>query len=146
MKRLSFSLKVFITLFVLCIAGIVISTIAIDKEIDSYIEKMDTEVNITVINNTDDDVTIEQEDGNIIIKVNPEKEKSSQVTKSDENGKEEYGIVTSVVGLNVREQPTIDSKKIGTLEYGAKVKILEESGDWYRTESGFIFKEYVIKI
>lgn len=146
MKRLSFSLKVFITLFVLCIAGIVISTIAIDREIDSYIEKMNTEVNITVINNTDDDVTIEQEDGNIIIKVNPEKEKSSQVTKSDENGKEEYGIVTSVVGLNVRERPTIDSEKIGTFEYGAKVKILEESGDWYRTESGFIFKEYVIKI
>lgn len=146
MKRLSFSLKVFITLFVLCIAGIVISTIAIDKEIDSYIEKMNTEVNITVINNTDDNVTIEQEDGNIIIKVNPEKEKSSQVTKSDEDGKEEYGIVTSVVGLNVREQPTIDSEKIGALEYGAKVKILEESGDWYRTELGFIFKEYVIKI
>lgn len=146
MKRLSFSLKVFITLFVLCIAGIVISTIAIDKEIDSYIEKMNTEVNITVINNTDDDVTIEREDGNIIIKVNPEKEKSSQVTKSDEDGKEEYGIVTSVVGLNVREQPTIDSEKIGALEYGAKVKILEESGDWYRTELGFIFKEYVIKI
>ena len=108
--------------------------------------EMNTEVNITVINNTDDDVTIEQEDGNIIIKVNPEKEKSSQVTKSDEDGKEEYGIVTSVVGLNVREQPTIDSEKIGTLEYGAKIKILEESGDWYRTESGFIFKEYVIKI
>ena len=146
MKRLSFSLKVFITLFVLCIAGITVSTIAIDKEIDSYIEKMNTEVNITVINNTDDDVTIEQEDGNIIIKVNPEKEKSSQVIIPDESGKEVYGIVTSVVGLNVREQPTIDSEKIGVLEYGAEVKILEESDDWYRIESGYIFKEYVIKI
>lgn len=146
MKRLSFSLKVFITLFVLCIAGIIVSTIAIDKEIDSYIEKMNTEVNITVINNTDDDVTIEQADGNIIIKVNPEKEKSSQVIIPDESGKKIYGIVTSVVGLNVREQPTIDSEKIGVLEYGAEVEILEESDDWYRIESGYIFKDYVIKI
>ena len=146
MKRLSFSLKVFITLFVLCIAGIVVSTIAIDKEIDSYIEKLNTEVQITVINNTDNDVIIEQEDGNVIIKVNPEKEKSSQVSIPYESGKEVYGIVTSVVGLNIREQPTIDSEKIGVLEYGAEVKILEESDDWYRIESGYIFKEYVIKI
>ena len=99
MKRLSFSLKVFITLFVLCIAGIIVSTIAIDKEIDSYIEKLNTEVQITVINNTDNDVIIEQEDGNVIIKVNPEKEKSSQVSIPYESGKEVYGIVVKMLEL-----------------------------------------------
>jgi uncharacterized protein YgiM (DUF1202 family) len=146
MKKLSFGLKVFITLFVLCISGIVFSTIAIDKQIDSYIEEMKTEVKIEVVNNSDNEVMIVQEGNNIIVNINPKE--STPVTQEDNEEKaiEMYGIVTSEIGLNVREQPRLDSDKVGTLEYGAKVKILEEVGDWYKTDSGYIFKEYVIKI
>ena len=56
MKRMSFSLKLFITLFVLCIAGIVFSTIAIDQQIDSYIEELKIEVQ--VINNSNNEINL----------------------------------------------------------------------------------------
>ena len=146
MKQLSFSLKVFITLFVLCITGIVFSTIAIDKQIDSYIEEVKTEVNIEVINNSDNEVILVQEGEDITVIINSDEE-SEQVTKNDiEEEDDAYGMVTSTIGLNVREEPSLDSEKVGVLEYGSKVKILGESGDWYKTDSGYIFKEYVVKI
>ena len=142
MKKIDFGFKVFITLFVLCVAGIVFSTIAIDKQIDSYIEQIQMEVH--VINNTEDDVNIEKENNKMIININPTEE-NEEVTKEN-NKTDEYGIVTSISGLNVRQDPSIESEKVGILEYGTRVKILEDCGDWYRTENGFIFKEFVIKI
>ena len=142
MKKIDFGFKVFITLFVLCVEGIVFSTIAIDKQIDSYIEQLQMEVH--VINNTEDDVNIEKENNKMIININPTEE-NEEVTKEN-NKTDEYGIVTSISGLNVRQDPSIESEKVGILEYGTRVKILEDCGDWYRTENGFIFKEFVIKI
>ena len=145
MKKISFSLKVFITLFVLCIAGIVFSTIAIDKQIDSYIEEMKTEVNVEIINNSKDEVIVVQDGEDVSVIINPVEE-SNEVTKIDNEEQDLYGIVTSVSGLNVREQPSLDSEKVGVLEYGAEIKILGESGDWFKTNSGYVFKEYVTKI
>ena len=145
MKRLSFSLKVFITLFVLCIAGIVFSTIAIDKQIDSYIEEVKTEVSIEVVNNSNNEITVIQEDSDITVIIDS-CEESKQVAEKDIIEKDVYVTVTSTTGLNVREQPNLDSEKVGVLEYGAKVKVLEETGDWFKTDSGYIFKEYVTKI
>lgn len=145
MKKLSFNLKVFITLFVLCIAGIVFSTIAIDKQIDSYIKEMKTEVNVEIINNSDNEVMVVQEGEDISVIINPVEE-SNEVTEIDNKEQDVYGIVTSVSGLNVREQPSLDSEKVGVLEYGAEIKILGESGDWFKTNLGYVFKEYVIKI
>ena len=142
MKKIDFGFKVFITLFVLCVAGIVFSTIAIDKQIDSYIEQIQMEVH--VVNNTEDNVTIEKEDNKMIITINPTEE-NEEVT-NENNETDEYGIVTSISGLNVRQGPSIESEKVDILEYGTRVNILEDCGDWYRTENGFIFKEFVIKI
>jgi uncharacterized protein YgiM (DUF1202 family) len=143
MKRLDFGFKVFIALFVLCIAGIVFSTIAIDKQIDSYIEEIQTEVTIEVVNNSNNEVIVVREEDEITIMVNPvEETEENEPIITEEN----YGIVTSLSGLNIRQSPSIDSPKVGTINYGDRVKILEDCGDWYRTENGFIFKEYIIRI
>ena len=143
MKRMDFSLKVFITLFVLCISGIVFSTIAIDKQIDSYIEEMKTEIQI--VNNGDDDVVISREDNNIIITINPIEQTEDEKEVIEEET-EMYGMVTSMSGLNIRQEPSVNSNKVGVLDYGVKVRILEDCGDWYRTDNGYIFKEFVIRI
>jgi len=138
MKKLSFELKVFITLIVLCIAGIVFSTIAIDKQIDNYIEELKTEIKI--VNNGNDEINIDHENNKIVITVNPiEEEESEEVT-------EIRGIVISNDGLNIRQNPSVESERIGVLEYGSEVIILEDCGDWYRIDNGYIFKDYVIRI
>jgi hypothetical protein len=139
MKRLDFSLKVFITLIVLCISGIVFSTIAIDKQIDSYIDEMKTEIKI--VNNTDDDVLITREDNNIIITIDKPTQ-PEEVTEKEND----IGIVTSISGLNIRRDASVESERIDILEYGERIEILEDCGDWYRIENGYIFKDYVIKI
>jgi uncharacterized protein YgiM (DUF1202 family) len=138
MKKLSFELKVFITLFVLCLAGIVFSTIAIDKQIDNYIEELKTEIKI--VNNGNDEINIDRENNKIVITVNPiEEEESEEVT-------EIRGMVISNDGLNIRQNPSVESERIGVLEYGSEVIILEDCGDWYRIDNGYIFKDYVIRI
>ena len=136
-----FRFRMFITLLVLCTVGIVFSTIAIEKQIDSYIEKIHTEVKIEVINNSDNNVTVTQNENDVTIKIDERKE----VTKTPV-GEDEYVLVTSDNGLNIRHNPSVDSNKVGTLNYGAKIKIIEEVGDWYKTDLGYIFKEYTIKI
>lgn len=138
MKKLSFELKVFITLIVLCIAGIVFSTIAIDKQIDNYIEELKTEIKI--VNNGNDEINIDRENNTIVITVSPiEEEETEEVT-------EIRGMVISSDGLNIRQNPSVESERIGVLEYGSEVIILEDCGDWYRIDNGYIFKEYVIRI
>ena len=139
MKKLSFGLKVFLTLFVLCITGIVFSTIAIDKQIDSYIDEMKTEIKI--INNTTDDVIIARDDNNINIHINSD----NQTKEIDDEIETTRGIVTSTSGLNIRQEPSVSSDKLGTLEYGTEITILEDCGDWYRINNGYVFKDYVIK-
>jgi uncharacterized protein YgiM (DUF1202 family) len=129
---------VFITLIVLCIAGIVFSTIAIDKQIDNYIEELKTEIKI--VNNGNDEINIDHENNKIVITINPiEEEESEEVT-------EIRGMVISNDGLNIRQNPSVESERIGVLEYGSEVIILEDCGDWYRIDNGYIFKDYVIRI
>ena len=137
-RRLGFSLKLFISIFVLCVFGIVLSTIAIDKQIDSYIEELKTEIQI--VNNTDDGVIITRDGNDIVIMVNP-KDEPEEVNKPEAF----YGEVTSMSGLNIRQEPSVESEKVGVLEYGETVKIIEDCGDWYKTEGGYIFKDYVMK-
>lgn len=50
--------------------------------------------------------------------------------------------------LNVRESPDIASKRIGYIDNGEKVKLLEDNGDWMKvqyteTKTGFVASEYV---
>ena len=50
--------------------------------------------------------------------------------------------------LNVREEMSTDAKRIGYIDNGEKVKILEDSGDWLKVQyteekSGYVAAEYV---
>ena len=47
--------------------------------------------------------------------------------------------------LNVRSKPSSDGDKITTLKYGARVEILETSGNWGRTSKGWIHMNYIYK-
>lgn len=138
------SLRPLLILFVLCLTGMIFSIIAINKEIDSYIEEMKPEVFVE-INNVDVAVDV-KEDGNKI-KVIVEGEEEIAITNDEPDEVEEtYIKVTSEQGLNIRQKPNIESERIGVLYYGDEVKILEESEQWYRIEQGYVYKEYTIKI
>lgn len=138
------SLRPLLILFVLCLTGMIFSIIAINKEIDSYIEEMKPEVFVE-INNVDVAVDV-KEDGNKI-KVIVEGEEEIAITNDEPDEVEEtYIKVTSEQGLNIRQEPNIESERIGVLYYGDEVKILEESEQWYRIEQGYVYKEYAIKI
>lgn len=138
------SLRPLLILFVLCLTGMIFSIISINKEIDSYIEEMKPEVFVE-INNVDVAVDV-KEDGNKI-KVVVEGEEEIAITNDEpEEVKEMYIKVTSEQGLNIRQEPNIESERIGVLYYGEEVKILEESEQWYRIEQGYVYKEYTIKI
>ena len=52
------------------------------------------------------------------------------------------GIVTAKQ-LNIRASATKDSDSLGSYSYGARVEILEKSGDWGRTSKGWISLHYV---
>lgn len=140
MLEINVSLKTLLTVIFLCITGIIFSVVAIDKQIDSYIADMRAE--IVIVNNTDNYIDMEQDGEKTTVTINPKKE----VAKENENTEEFYGIVTSTTGLNIRKEASVNSEKIGALYYGAEVKILEDCGDWYRTENGYIFKEFVLRI
>ena len=52
------------------------------------------------------------------------------------------GIVTAKQ-LNIRADASKDSDSLGSYSYGARVEILEKSGDWGRTNKGWISLNYV---
>lgn len=52
------------------------------------------------------------------------------------------GTVTAT-HLNIRQEPTTDSLAVGSYQKGDTVTILETSGDWGRTDRGWIKLEYV---
>lgn len=52
------------------------------------------------------------------------------------------GIVTADK-LNIRKSADGDSDSVGSYKYGARVEILEEDGDWGRTNKGWISLDYV---
>lgn len=137
MTRKVLSLRILLTLVLTCIFGIMFSVVAIDKQIDSYIEEMKTD--IVINNNTDLVIDLKEEEGQMVLTIDENKE----VVEKEEYY---YGIVTSQSGLNIREEATLNSDKIGTFYYGTKVRIIEDCGDWYKTDSGYIFKEFVLRI
>ncbi len=52
------------------------------------------------------------------------------------------GIVTATQ-LNVRSDASTNSDRIGSLNYGARVEILEKKGNWGRTKDGWISLDHV---
>lgn len=142
--KLSFKskLKMFSLIFLVCFIGIILSVFLIDRQIDKYIAEIKTnvDINIEVVNNTNSKVTVNQNKNEIKIQLD-----ESETTETT-SIKTTYVKVVTESGLNIRQEPDIESEKVGTVNYGHTIKITEDCGDWYKTDFGFIYKEYTIKI
>lgn len=58
-----------------------------------------------------------------------------------------YAVV-NVTRLNVRKEPSIDTKRIGYIDSGERVKLLEDLGDWLKVQytsdkTGYVSAQYV---
>lgn len=58
-----------------------------------------------------------------------------------------YAVV-NVTRLNVRKEPSIDAKRIGYIDSGEKVKLLEDLGEWLKVQytsgkTGYVSAQYV---
>ena len=137
--KLNMKGKLLLLSTIICLIGIIVSPFIIDREIDKYIEQISTEVvvNIDVINNTNDEVSVIEDDGTIIVTVDEE------MTLEEQTDLNINVRVISEVGLNIRENPTVDSEIVGTYSYGESVNVIEDEGDWYKTDKGYIYKEFV---
>ena len=51
--------------------------------------------------------------------------------------------VVKVTDLNVRSEGSTNGERLGNLTYGARVEIMEKSGNWGRTKDGWICLDYV---
>ena len=144
---MNYKLKLFLMLFAICFIGIITSTVLIDKQIDSYIAELKTnvDINIEVIDNTDSNVTIKQDENDIKVYIDPNESEEAGVIE-DNKDTDEFVTITAKRGLNIRVEPTVNSEKVGAFDYGEEVKIIEDCGDWYKTEYGFIYKLYTTKI
>ena len=131
----------FMIVLVICFTGIFASTFIIDNLIDGYIEEIKTEVNIEVINNSINEVVLENENGDIKVIINSESEEDV----TTETPKFEHKVVRVVTdkGLNIRENPSISSEVVGTINYGDEVLVIDEIDGWYETANGFICQDYV---
>ena len=61
------------------------------------------------------------------------------------NNIKEY-VVTPKIGLNIRENPGVFSKKIGAYKYNTKIQIIEISNGWGRTNLGWVSLDYVKEV
>ena len=48
--------------------------------------------------------------------------------------------------LNIRQQPNTTSKIVGLYTNNTEITLLEEKGNWYRTDKGWVFGDYVERI
>lgn len=132
----------FIIVFVICFTGIFASTIMINNLIDSYIEEIKTTVNIEVINNTTDEVVVEDKNGNIKVYINSETEDEVVTQESTVFEQRQVKVITDK-GLNIRKEPDVSSEVVGTINYGDETTIINEVDGWYETTNGFIKSDYV---
>ena len=135
MKKINKRYVLLSAFFTLCIVGIIVTTMLIEKTIQGYLAEIgsDVNINIEVVNNTNDEVDVVESEDKITIYVEPEEstEDIQEVT------------VISESGLNIRQEPGVDSDVVGTLYYGAEIEVIGVEGDWYETDLGFIYSEYV---
>ena len=58
----------------------------------------------------------------------------------------QYNVkITAKSGLNIRKGASISYAKVGAYEYGKVVTIIAQSGNWGRTERGWICLDYTVK-
>ena len=134
-------LQIMLIIFLVGMTGIIFSTLMIDSIIDDYIDRMSTDIHLEVINNYENvNVDVKKDGENISIYINPKNERMEEEVEVFEPTE---AIVSSEVGINIRKEPSVDSEKIGVIPYGDKITILNEEGDWYKIDSGYVYKEYV---
>ena len=73
---------------------------------------------------------------------NNDDDKTTTATGNGSTTVQFKGIVTASE-LNIRANPSTDGERIGALKAGARVEILEKSGNWGRTKDGWISLDYV---
>lgn len=56
---------------------------------------------------------------------------------------EKKNAIVTANQLNIRETPSVNAKKVGTLNMNQRVEVLETSGEWIRTNYGWINKNFV---
>ena len=67
---------------------------------------------------------------------------NTNITSNGSNTVIFRGIV-KVTDLNVRSEGSTNGERLGNLTYGARVEILEKSGNWGRTKDGWICLDYI---
>jgi hypothetical protein len=71
---------------------------------------------------------------------------TSSASPSEPEETVEIGYVTAKAGLNLRSEPSTNSRIIILLPHGTEVKIVSDEEDWYLVESvteGFVSKEFI---
>lgn len=73
-------------------------------------------------------------------------EKKSESNKTETTSLNKTGYISSS-GINFRKEPNTDSEILRVFVQNASVKILEETGDWYKVtykdQTGYVLKTYV---
>ena len=54
-----------------------------------------------------------------------------------------YKGVVKVTDLNLRSEGSTNGERLGNLTYGARVEVMEKSGNWGRTKDGWVCLDYV---
>lgn len=49
----------------------------------------------------------------------------------------------NVARLNLRSNPSVDAEVVDILIEGSKIEILEDCGEWYKTNNGFVMSEFI---
>ena len=114
----------------------------IDNLIDSYIEEIKTTVNIEIINNTTNEVVVEDKNGNVRVYINSEIEDEVVTQESTVFEHRQVKVITDK-GLNIRKEPDVSSEVVGTINYGNETTVIDEVDGWYETNDGFIKSDYV---
>lgn len=148
MKKFSINFKILVLMLMLSVFGIFTSAFMIDNYCKTEKEiavNNSIDVVVNVYNNSDNvDVKVDKKtDGKIDVTVS---DKKIETTKQDNNEITSYpiqGIVNTKYGLNIRQDADIDSNKVGVYEYGENLEIVDEVDDWYITDDGFIYKDFV---
>lgn len=134
----------FACIFLFSLLGVFGSAFMLDNYIDNCIAKMQpnvtNEIVVNVYNNTNSKVNVEHnKDGSINVHITDK----DKIDSSDNKYIPKQGIVTAKSGLNIRHGADIKSDKVGVLEYGEQITIIDETDYWYKIDRGYIFKEYI---
>lgn len=152
MKKFSINFKILVLMIILAVFGIVSSAFMIDnyyKEQNRLEVKNNIDVVVNVYNNSDkvDVDIVEKDNGEVDVTIS---DKKLETTEHDYKDTSSYypiqGIINTERGLNIRQDADINSDKVGVYEYGETVEIIDVVEDWYITDEGFIYKEYVLLI